>query len=385
MSGPLTGVRIIELAGIGPAPFCAMMLADMGAEVVRIERGGAGIVEASRDPLLRNRRSIALNLKNADGLAAALKLIGNADALIEGYRPGVAERLGLGPDVCLQRNPKLVYGRMTGWGQDGPLAKAAGHDINYIALTGALHLIGPRGGKPSPPLNLIGDFGGGGMLLGFGVLAALLEATRSGKGQVVDAAMVDGTVALMGMMYALRAGGFFRDATGENLFAGGVPIYDTYETKDGRYVSIGSLEPQFYELLLEKLGINDSQYDGLSMANVQDPAAQARWPALRTQLTEVFKSRTRAEWNQVFEGTDACYAPVLSVEEAMHHPHNAARRTHIEVGGVMQNAPAPRFSRTPASIPQPGRKPGIDTESVLLEAGFTLEQINQMRAKGAIG
>ncbi|MET0987632.1 MAG: CaiB/BaiF CoA-transferase family protein [Steroidobacteraceae bacterium] len=384
MSGPLTGFKVIELAGIGPGPFCAMMLADMGADVVRIERGGSP-TDASRDPLQRNRRSVALNLKHPDGLAAVLKLVEKADALIEGYRPGVAERLGLGPEVCLQRNSKLVYGRMTGWGQDGPLAKAAGHDINYIALTGALHLIGPAGGKPTPPLNLIGDFGGGGMLLGFGVLAAMLEATRSGKGQVVDAAMVDGTVALMGMMFALRAGGFFRDATGENLFAGGVPIYDTYQTKDGKYVSIGSLEPQFYAILVQKLGLDDEQFRGLGVESIEDPAAQARWPALRAKLTEVFKTRTRDEWNALFEGTDACYAPVLSFDEAAQHPHNVARRTYVEVGGVMQNAPAPRFSRTPAAMPQPGRKAGIDTEAVLRDAGFAPEQIAQMRAKGAIG
>jgi alpha-methylacyl-CoA racemase len=276
--GPLAGVRVLELAGLGPAPFCGMMLGDMGAEVIRIERSGALWHEPSRDPLLRNRRSIGLNLKHPEGLATALRLVGASDVLIEGYRPGVLERLGLGPAECLERNPRLVYGRITGWGQTGPLALAAGHDLNYIALTGALHLSGPPGGKPVPALNLVGDFGGGAMLLLSGVLAALLESKLSGKGQVVDAAIVDGTVSLLGMMFSFRANSFFRDATGENVLAGGAPFYDTYETRDGLYVSVAALEPQFYSLLQQKLGIDDPELDGLGIATVNDAAARARWP-----------------------------------------------------------------------------------------------------------
>jgi alpha-methylacyl-CoA racemase len=282
--GPLEGVRVLELAGLGPAPFCGMMLGDMGADVIRIERPGALWHEPSRDPLLRNRRSVGLNLKHHEGLATALRLVAACDVLIEGYRPGVMERLGIGPVECLEKNPRLVYGRITGWGQTGPLALSAGHDINYIALTGALHLTGPPGGKPVPPVNLVGDFGGGAMLLLSGVLAALLESKLSGKGQVVDAAIVDGTVALLGMMFSFRANSFFRDATGENVLAGGAPFYDTYETSDGRYVSIAALEPQFYSLLQEKLGIDDPELNGLGIATVDDADARARWPALRAAL-----------------------------------------------------------------------------------------------------
>jgi alpha-methylacyl-CoA racemase len=384
MSGPLTGFKIIELAGIGPAPFCAMMLGDLGAQVIRVERAGAAEGNPARDPLLRNRKSVAINLKHRDGVETTLRLIAGADVLIEGFRPGVAERLGLGPDTCLKRNPRIVYGRMTGWGQEGPLATAAGHDINYISLTGALHLIGPAGGKPTPPLNLLGDFGGGGMLLLSGVLAALLESRQSGKGQVVDAAMVDGTVALLGMMFALRANSYFRDATGENIFAGAVPFYDTYQTKDGKYVSIGSLEPQFYALLLQKLGLDDPQLQGLGIASIDDPGARARWPLLRETLTRVFKTRTREEWQHIMEGSDVCFAPVLSLEEAAQHPHNVARGTFIEVGGVVQNAPAPRFSRTSPPAPQPGRRAGEDTDSVLLEAGLSKAEIQQLRTAGAV-
>jgi len=387
MGGPLSGFRVIELAGIGPAPFCGMMLGDMGADVIRVERAGATLDrDPAKDPLLRNRRSIALNLKHPDGIETALRLIATAHVLIEGYRPGVMERLGLGPETCLNRNPRLVYGRMTGWGQDGPLAPVAGHDINYIALSGTLHLIGPPGGKPTPPLNLIGDFGGGGMLLLSGVLAALLEAGHSGRGQVVDAAMVDGAVALMGMMFALRADGFFRDSTGDNTFAGGAPFYDTYETLDRKYISIGSLEPQFYALLLEKLGLSaEAELQGLGLVSVGDAAARARWPALRRALQRVFKTRTREEWRDVLEGSDVCFAPVLTLEEAAHHPHNMARRTFIEIGGVAQNAPAPRFSRTPAATPTPGHVAGLDTETVLLEAGLSHAEFQRLRAAGVVG
>ena len=364
-----------------------MMLGDLGADVIRIERAGATLErDPAKDPLLRNRRSIALNLKHPDGVETALRLLATAHVLIEGYRPGVTERLGLGPDVCLSRNPRLVYGRMTGWGQDGPLAMVAGHDINYIALTGTLHLIGPAGGKPTPPLNLIGDFGGGGMLLLSGILAALLEAGKSGRGQVVDAAMVDGAAALMGMVFALRADGYFRDATGENTFAGGAPFYDTYETLDGKYISIGSLEPQFYALLLQKLGLDsEAELQGLGLASIGDAEARARWPALRRALQRVFKTRTREGWQQALEGSDVCFAPVLTLEEAAHHPHNVARQTFLEIGGVVQNAPAPRFSRTPASMPTAGHVAGLDTEAVLLEAGVSYAEFRRLQAAGIVG
>jgi alpha-methylacyl-CoA racemase len=383
--GPLEGVRVLELAGLGPAPFCGMMLGDMGAEVIRIERPGTLWHEPSRDPLLRNRRSLKLNLKHAEGLATALRLVAACDVLIEGYRPGVMERLGIGPAECLQRNPRLVYGRITGWGQTGPLASAAGHDINYVALTGALHLIGPPGGKPVPPVNLVGDFGGGAMLLLSGVLAALLESKLSGKGQVVDAAIVDGTVALLGMMFSFRANSFFRDATGENVLAGGAPFYDTYETRDGRYVSIAALEPQFYALLQEKLGIDDPELKELGIATVDDAAARARWPALRAALARIFKARSQEEWCRLLEGTDVCFAPVLTLEEAARHPHNIERRNFLTINGVLQNAPVPRFSRTTLDQPECGREPGQDTDSVLAEVlSLTPPEIEGLRRAGAL-
>jgi len=383
--GPLAGVRVLELAGLGPAPFCAMMLGDMGAEVIRIERPGALWHEPSRDPLLRNRRSLRLNLKHPQGLATALRLIETCDALIEGFRPGVMERLGLGPAQCHERNPRLVYGRITGWGQSGPLALASGHDLNYIALTGALHLIGPPGGKPVPPLNVVGDFGAGAMFLLAGVLAALIESTQSGKGQVVDASIIDGTVALLGMMFSFRANSFFRDATGENALAGGAPFYDTYETRDGRYVSVAALEPEFYALLLEKLGIDDPELEGLGIASVNNPEARARWPALRAELVRLFKSRTRDEWCRLLDGTDVCFAPVLTLEEAAEHPQNAKRRNFVTVNGVLQNAPAPRFSRTALDQPRCGREPGQDTQSVLDELlGLTRSEIEDLRRAGAL-
>jgi alpha-methylacyl-CoA racemase len=386
MSGPLRGLRVIELAGIGPAPFCAMMLGDLGAEVIRVER--FPIVPSHfalpRDPLLRNRRSIALNLKMPEGVAVLLKLVESAAVLIEGFRPGIAERLGVGPTTCLERNPRLVYGRVTGWGQDGPLAKVAGHDINYIALSGALHLIGPPGGKPTPPLNLVGDFGGGGMLLLSGVLAALLEAGHSGRGQVVDAAMVDGAVAQLGMFFGFRADSWFRDATGENYLAGGAPFYDTYETSDGKYVSIGSLEPQFYALLLQKLSLDPAEFGGLDIDSATDAAARERWPKLRAALTAAFRRRTREEWRQLLEGTDVCFAPVLSLEEAAQHPHNVARKTFIDVGGVVQNAPAPRFDRTTADAPVPARTPWEDTEGVLRGAGVDDAEVERLRVAGVV-
>jgi alpha-methylacyl-CoA racemase len=374
--GPLKGVRVIELAGIGPAPFCAMMLADMGADVIRIERASA---PAMPDPLLRNRRSVALNLKNPDGVATLIKLVDGAEVLIEGFRPGVAERLGFGPEVCLRRNAKLVYGRMTGWGQDGPLAHAAGHDINYVALTGALNLIGERGRKPVPPLNLVGDFGGGGMMLLAGVLAALLEARQSGQGQVIDAAMVDGTLALLGMFFGFRAFGQFSDATGDNMLAGAAPYYDTYETKDGKFVAIGALEPEFFGLLLDKLGLDRQRW-----AKAGFPAGQEGWPELREAIGAAVRQRTRDEWTQVMEGTDACFAPVLTLAEAARHPHNVARGNVITVDGVEQHAPAPRFSRTRAGSVQAPRRAGEDTASVLAEAGLGDDEIARLRASGAL-
>jgi alpha-methylacyl-CoA racemase len=329
---------------------------------------------------------VGLNLKHPEGLTTALRLVGASDVLIEGYRPGVLERLGLGPAECLERNPRLVYGRITGWGQTGPLAHAAGHDLNYIALSGALHLTGPPAGKPVPPLNLVGDFGGGAMLLLSGVLAALWESKMSGKGQVVDAAIVDGTVSLLGMMFSFRANSYFRDATGENVLAGGAPFYDTYETRDGLYVSVASLEPQFYSLLQQKLGLDDPELRELGIATVDDAAARARWPALRAALERLFKTRTREEWCRLLEGTDVCFAPVLTLEEAARHPHNSERRNFLTVNGVLQNAPAPRFSRTALDPPECGREPGEDTESVLAELlGLTPGEMERLRRAGALG
>jgi len=384
-TGPLKGVKVLEIGGIGPTPFCGMMLADLGADVVRLDRSSAGADEpAPRDPLLRSRRSIALDLGKPEGAEALLKLVERADILIEGFRPDVAERLGVGPQACLKRNPRLVYGRMTGWGQEGPLAHAAGHDINYIALSGALNLIGSPGGKPVPPLNLVGDFGGGGMLLAVGVLAALFEARRSGSGQVVDAAMVDGTVALLAMFFGFRADGCFRDATGENFLAGAAPYYDTYQTQDGRYVAIGSLEPQFYALLLEKLGLDRERFGSIAMPALDPVTIKERWPELREAIAAAFRSKTRDEWCRIMEGSDVCFAPVLSLEEAPQHPHNAARQSFIAVDGVLQNAPAPRFSRTVLAAPKSPRRPGEDSDSVLREAGLSGEDIKRLRAAGAL-
>ena len=383
--GPLAGIKVLELGGMGPGPFCGMMLADLGAEVVRIERQAIGTAEsAPQDPLLRSRRSVAIDLGKAEGGEAALRLVERSDVLLEGFRPGVAERLGVGPQASLARNPRLVYGRMTGWGQEGPLAHAPGHDINYIALTGALHLIGVPGGKPVPPLNLIGDFGGGGMLLTVGVLAALLEARQSGRGQIVDAAMIDGVAALLAMFFGFRSQQRFRDATGENFLGGAAPYYDTYQTSDGKYVAIGSLEPQFFAVLLEKLGLDPARFASSGFPALDHATIEQRWPELRAAIAAAFRSRTRAEWCQIMEGSEACFAPVLTVEEAPLHPHNAQRRTFITVDGVLQNAPAPRFSRTPLSAPRAPRRPGEDSEAVLLEAGFSQAEIQRLRAAGVL-
>jgi len=378
--GPLTGIRIVELAGIGPGPFAGMLLAEMGADVVRVDRTAdakLGIAQPTQyNFYTRSRRSVAVDLKQAAGVETVLRLTDRADALIEGFRPGVTERLGLGPDVCLARNPKLVYGRMTGWGQTGPLSHAAGHDWNYIAITGALHSIGRRGERPVPPLNLVGDFGGGSLYLALGIVAALLEARGSGKGQVVDAAITDGAASLMTLFYGLRAAGTWTDVRGENLIDTGAHFGEVYETKDGKYVTVLAIEAKFYAELCERIGI-----DAQALPKQND---RRHWPELKQKFAEVFRTRTRDEWCALLEGTDACFAPVLSMEEAPHHPHNAARNTFVDVGGVMQPAPAPRFSRTPGAIQGPPEAPGANTDAVLGEWGFAGDEITRLKQTGAI-
>lgn len=373
--GPLKGFRIIEFASIGPGPFCGMMLSDMGAEVICIDRIRPDPY-AIRDVLQRNRRSIAIDLKNPQGVELALKLADSADALFEGFRPGVAERLGLGPETCLARNSKLVYGRITGWGQTGPLAHSAGHDINYIGLSGALHAIGERGGKPIPPLNLVGDFGGGGMLLAFGLVCALLEAQKSGKGQVVDAAMVDGAATLMAMYFAMTKRGFTSER-GTNLLDGGAHFYGTYETKDGEYIAVGAIEPQFYRLLIHLTGADEERFSA--------QMNRKNWPELRQELAAIFKTKTQSEWREILEGVDACFAPVLSIWDAPHHPHNVARSLYPELDGVVQPAPSPRFSRTAPQISHPAPASGADTQSVLSELGFSSAEIDAYREIGVVG
>ena len=379
--GPLAGLRIVELASIGPGPMCAMLLADLGADVVRVDRiepSGLGVgMTTAFDVCARNRRSIALDLKCAEALGVVLRLAERADVLIEGFRPGVAERLGLGPDVCLVRNPRLVYGRMTGFGQDGPLAPAAGHDLNYIALTGALHAIGPRNGAPLPPLNLIGDYGGGALYLALGILSALFERNRSGKGQVVDAAMVDGAASLMSIFFGLVAGGTWTMDRGRNLLDGGAPFYSVYETSDGLYISIAALENKFFAELARLIG--------LETRFVQRQMDRTLWPELRTQMNEIFKRRTRGEWCELLEGTDACFAPVLSMTEAPGHAHNTKRGVFVELNGFAQPAPAPRFSRSPPDKPQPPPEIGTHTQAVLEEAGFDGAAIQVLRNAGVIG
>ncbi|MCZ6869566.1 MAG: CaiB/BaiF CoA-transferase family protein [Gammaproteobacteria bacterium] len=373
--GPLAGFRIIELAGIGPGPFCGMMLSDMGADVIRVDRI-AGEPRRPRDVLARNRRSIAIDLKKPEGVELVLRLCEKSHALFEGFRPGVTERMGLGPEDCMARNPKLVYGRMTGWGQEGPLAQAAGHDINYIGLAGALHAIGRKGERPVPPLNLIGDFGGGGMLLAYGLVCGLLEAERSGKGQVVDAAMVDGTAALMAMFFSMGAGGGFNDERGTNMLDSGAHFYDTYETKDGKFVCVGSIEPQFYALLVEKGGLDSDRFG--------DQMDRSRWPEYKQELEQVFRAKTRDEWCEIMEGSDVCFAPVLSIFEAPQHPHNQYRSTFVEIDGVVQPAPAPRFSRTPAQVRGSAKSPGADTTEILSELGCSEDEIARLAESGAI-
>ncbi|MBP7705539.1 MAG: CoA transferase [Caulobacter sp.] len=373
--GPLSGLKIVEFAGIGPGPFCGMLLSDLGADVVRVDRkGGRGGSPA--DVTSRGRRSVALDLKSPDSIEAVLKLLESADGLIEGFRPGVMERLGLGPDVVLARNPRLAYGRMTGWGQFGPYAKAAGHDMNYIAITGALHAIGTKD-KPVPPLNLVGDFGGGALYLAFGLLAAVISARETGKGQVIDCAMSDGAASLMAMFYGFKAAGMWKDDERRaNMLDGGAHFYDTYQCSDGKWISIGSIEPQFYALLLEKTGITDPQF--------QQQMDRGVWDELRGKLAEVIKTRTQAEWCEIMDATDVCFAPVLTLDEAPNHPHNAERQTFVTVEGVVQPAPAPRFSATPGAIQGPPPRIGGHNEEALADWGFSGEAIAALKEKGAL-
>jgi len=380
MAGPLEGIRVIEIAGIGPGPFCAMLLADLGAEVLRIDR--ADRVRTDRpgpipfDLTTRSRRNLAVDLKHPRGAETVLQLAERADVLTEGFRPGVMERLGLGPEVCLARNPRLIYGRMTGWGQEGPMANAAGHDINYIALAGALAHFGRAGQKPNPPLNMVGDFGGGGIYLAMGLLAALLERTRSGRGQVVDAAMVDGAASLMTMIWGLYKTGGFNLTPGTNLLDGGAHFYEVYETSDGKHISLGSIEPQFYAELLERLGLEAEPLPA------QMDASQ--WPAMKQRFEALFRTRTRDEWCRVLEGTDVCFAPVLTLPEAAAHPHARARGAFLEVGGTLQPAPAPRFSRTPLAVPTQPARPGQHTDEALRDWGFDARAIAELRETKAI-
>ena len=378
--GPLEGITIVEIAGIGPGPFCAMMLSDMGADVLRLERAeralGGDPNEPPKDALNRGRRSVGIDLKNAKGIEVVLRLVERSDGLIEGFRPGVTERLGIGPDVCLERNPKLVYGRMTGWGQDGPLAATAGHDINYISIAGVLGQMVRTGDKPYPPLNLVGDFGGGGLMLAFGMVCGILEAQRSGQGQVIDAAMVDGAAVLMTMFYGMQAMGFWHSTPGTNMLDTGSHFYEVYECADGKYLGVGAIEPKFYKELLELTGI-----DADSM-----PAQMnwAEWPTAKEKLQEVIKTKTRDEWAAIFEGSDACVAPVLDMNEATEHPHNKAREVFVAPEGVVQPAPAPRFSRTREEIQRPPAHRGQHTDEVLGEFGFSADEIATYRDSGAV-
>ena len=376
--GPLAGLRVVELQGMGPGPFCGMMLADMGAEIIRVDRSAAvGSGARTADVLARGRKSIAVDLKNPQGVETVLKLVETADVLLEGFRPGVTERLGLGPDVCLERNPKLVYGRMTGWGQTGTMAHAAGHDINYISLSGVLHAIGEPGSRPTPPLNLVGDFGGGGMLLAFGIVAALYERGVSGEGQVIDAAMTDGSALLMNSIFGLMGQGVWNQNRGSNLLDGGAHFYGTYETKDARFVSIGSIEPQFYALLLEKTGLDQDPELAKQMSRDD-------WPKLREKLAAVLATKTRDEWDEIMLGTDICYAPILNFDEAVVHPHNQTRNTFVASADIVQAAPAPRFSRTEPELPEPPVAPGQHSEEVLASMGLDAAAIAELKASGAV-
>ena len=377
--GPLSGLRVLEFEAIGPGPFCGMMLADMGADVLLVDRASDAQLGLGRDRkfdvMLRGRRSVTLDLKTEQGVAAALLLADKADAVIEGFRPGVMERLGLGPDVMLARNPKLVYGRMTGWGQQGPMAQRAGHDINYIALTGVLHAIGRTDQAPVPPLNLVGDFGGGGMMLAFGIACGIIEARGSGRGQVVDAAMVDGASTLGAMFAGMLASGRWTEARGDNILDTGAPWYDCYETQDAKFVSIGAIEPKFYAELVTRLGLGNetlpAQYD------------RAGWPELRRRFEEAFRGKTRDAWSEVFEDSDACFAPVLTFSEAREHPHNLLRQGSVTIAGVPQPAPAPRFGRTPGAVRNPAPEPGADGAQALADWGFSPSDMEVLVSLGA--
>jgi alpha-methylacyl-CoA racemase len=372
--GPLSGVKVLEVAALGPAPFASMMLADMGAEVLRIDRADrveGGDSPPSLDFLARGRRSVGLDLKNPEGVALLLKLVDDADVIVEGFRPGVMERLGVGPDVCLARNPRLIFGRMTGWGQEGPLARAAGHDINYIALAGALEPIGRAGEKPTIPLNLVGDFGGGGMFLAYGIACALIERASSGKGQVVDAAMVDGAASLMTLFHGAQQSGWWKPERGTNLLDGGAHFYDTYETSDGKYISIGAIESKFYDELIARLG--------LASEDLPEQMDRSRWAEQKQRFTELIKTRTRDEWCELLEGTDVCFAPVLALAEASDHPHLRERETFVEVEGVLQPGPAPRFSRTPCRISGAPPHAGQHTDEALADWGIPVDEIARLR------
>jgi alpha-methylacyl-CoA racemase len=376
--GPLTGLRVVEMVGLGPGPFCGMLLADMGAEVLRVDRvDTARGIDRSRpatSAMDRGKQAVAIDLKHDDGPETLLRLIEQADVFFEVFRPGVAERLGIGPDPCLARNPRLVYGRLTGWGQDGPLAHAAGHDIDYIALSGSLEMLGREGDKPTPPINMLGDFAGGGMLLAFGIACAAFETARTGQGQVVDAAMVDGAALMLTPFFGARASGYWGER-GTNHLDTGAPFYETYETADGKFVAVGTVEPHFYAELVQRVGIDvdlAAQYD------------KSSWPADKERFAALFRTRTRDEWCELLEGTDACFAPVLSPLEAPEHPHNRARDTFVELAGVPQPAPAPRFSRTPAEAPEPAMHPGDDTAAVLARWGFSADEVAGLQATGAV-
>ena len=382
MAGPLAGLKIVEIAGIGPGPFANMLLSDMGADVIRVDRPGGGNLGATDNPadvLQRGRRSIAIDLKSEQGVETVLKLIADADVLTEGYRPGVMEKLGLGPDVCHARNPRLIYARMTGWGQTGPLSHAAGHDINYIAITGALSAIGRKEGGPVPPLNLVGDFGGGSLYLVMGILAALFERGVSGKGQVVDAAITDGVISLMAAIQGFQGIGMWDDKVRQgNMLDGGSHYYDTYQCADGEWISIGSIEPQFYAELVDKLGLDVGEI------NFMDQFDKSRWPALKADIAAAFKTRARAEWCEIMEGSDVCFAPVLNMDEAPQHHHNQARESFVNIEGYWQTAPAPRFDRTPGEIQRLPVKPGHDSREILADLGMDEGTIAQLIDSGAV-
>ena len=374
--GPLKGLKIIEMAGIGPGPFCGMVLADLGAEIIRVDRASAIGTGSKKEPSNRGKKSIAVDLKAKEGVEVVLKLVETADAIFEGFRPGVMERLGIGPEVCLARNDRIVFGRMTGWGQEGPLANAAGHDINYISLSGALAAIGRPGSPPVPPLNLIGDFGGGGMLLALGLVAALLESKESKKGQVVDAAMTDGSALLMTMIYSMQSSGMWKTTMGSNLLDGGSHFYDTYECKDGKFISIGSIEPQFYALLCQIAELDEKVFSKQMSRDL--------WPEQKEEIKKIFLKKTRDEWCELMEGTDVCFAPVLDMSEAPQHPHNKERKTFIDLEGVTQPAPAPRFSRTEPEVVSSPSIVGEHTNEVLSSIGLSEEDISSLKTSGAV-